>query len=390
MPKLTKRAIEAAPIKDKDFILWDTELKGFHCKITPNGKKSYFLYYRTNDGRQRRPKIGSHGVITCEQAREIAQQWISDVAQGNDPSANKHALRKSPNVKQLFARYLLEHAPHKKISSQKRDKRLGEIYIVPYLGHLKVSSITRDDIFKLHKMMQNVNANRMLSLLSKMLNLAELWGYRPDGSNPCRHVKKYAEHKRERFLTPDEMTRLLKILDEEEGNKKELPSVLYALRLLLLTGCRLTEILTLRWAEVNFEQNCLDLSDSKTGKRRVYLSPQALELLKKIPRIQDNVYVITGKKEGSHLINLQKPWGRIRKKADLTDVRIHDLRHTFASVAAINGLSLPMIGALLGHTQTQTTARYAHLVGQPLLEAVGKIGNSIEGKKDSVSADTSI
>ena len=191
MSKLTKRVIESAPIKDKDFILWDTELKGFHCKITPNGKKSYFLYYRTNDGRQRRPKIGSHGVITCEQAREIAQQWIADVAQGNDPSANKHALRKSPNVKQLFDRYMLEHAPHKKISSQKRDKRLGEIYIVPYLGHLKVSSITRDDIFKLHQMMQNVNANRMLSLLSKMLNLAELWGYRPDGSNPCRHVKKY-------------------------------------------------------------------------------------------------------------------------------------------------------------------------------------------------------
>ena len=171
------------------------------------------------------------------------------------------------------------------------------------------------------------------------------------------------------------------VLEEEERGGKELPQALDALRLLLLTGCRLNEILTLRWQEVDVDKQCLFLADSKRGKRTVYLSPPALALLQRIPREKDHPYVIAGKNKQAHLINLQKPWRRIRKKAGLEDVRIHDLRHTFASVAAANGLSLPIIGALLGHTQTQTTARYAHLVGQPLLEAVGKVGESIQAHK---------
>ena len=264
----------------------------------------------------------------------------------------------------------------KKLSSQQRDKRLGEMYIVPHLGHLKISSILREDIIGLHKIMQKINANRMLSLLSKMLNLAELWGYRADGTNPCRHIKKYAENKRQRFLSPDEILTLQQVLAEEEG--KELPSVLLAIRLLLLTGCRLGEILSLSWQEVDFDKSCLFLNDSKVGKRTVYLSPQAIELLKNTPREKDHPYVIAGKNKQAHLINLQKPWRRIRNKAGLSDVRIHDLRHTFASVAAANGLSLPMIGALLGHTQTQTTARYAHLLGKPMLEAVEKISEAMK------------
>jgi len=211
--------------------------------------------------------------------------------------------------------------------------------------------------------------------------LAELWGYRADASNPCRHVQKYAETKRERFLSQEEITRLMAVLDAEEKEDKELPPVLCAIRLLLLTGCRLNEILRLSWQEVDFDKSCLFLLDSKRGKRTVYLSPPAVELLQNIPREKDHPYVIAGKNKHSHLINLQKPWRRIRKKAGLEDVRIHDLRHTFASVAAAKGLSLPVIGALLGHSQTQTTARYAHLVGQPLLEAVGKVGESIHVRR---------
>lgn len=384
--KLTKRVVDTIQPVNKDLIVWDTEIKGFGCKITPQGNKSYFLYYRTKDGRQRRPKIGIHGVITCEQAREIAQQWLAEVTKGQDPSAVKQELRSAPTVKELFERYMQEHAPHKKQSSQIEDKRLGEKYIISSLGSIKVCSLLREDIVKVHAAMRSMptNANRMLSLFSKMLSLAEVWGYRPDHSNPCRHIKKYPENKRERFLSQEEIIRLQQVLFEEESQKIEMPSVLCAIRLLLLTGCRLNEILTLRWKEVDFEKKCLFLSDSKVGKRTVYLSPQAIDLLSSISsscKEKDNPYVITGKKHGAHLINLQKPWRRIRKKVGLEEVRIHDLRHTFASVAAANGLSLPIIGALLGHTQTQTTARYAHLVGKPMLEAVERIGQQMGKNK---------
>jgi integrase len=220
----------------------------------------------------------------------------------------------------------------------------------------------------------------VLSVLSKALNLAELWGYRPNHSNPCLHIKKYGENKRERFLNQEEMNQLMKVLDEEEQSNEN-PWHLHAIRLLLLTGCRLSEILTLKWDEVDFDNQCLRLRDSKTGKKPVYLSTPAVDLLKRIPQEMGNSFVICGGKEGAHLVNLQKPWRRIRAKVGLDDVRIHDLRHTFASIAASNGLSLPIIGALLGHKQTQTTARYAHLIGQPLIEASEKIGGKIMGGK---------
>lgn len=380
MQKLTKKIVEASQPKDKDLILWDSEISGFMCKVTPAGKKSYFLYYRTHDRRQRRPKIGDHGIVTCEQARGIAQRWLLEVSQGKDPSSEKQELRVMPTVKELADQYMREHAPHKKASSQKEDKRLWVQHILPTLGALKVSSLDRSDIAKLHHSFQHLptTGNRVLSVLSKALNLAELWGYRPNHSNPCLHIKKYGENKRERFLNQDEINSLMAALDEEEVESQN-PWPLYAIRLLLLTGCRLNEVLTLKWEEVDLEKQCLSLRDSKTGKKLVYLSTAAIELFRDIPQEIGNPFVICGGKEGAHLINLQKPWRRIRAKVGLDDVRIHDLRHTFASIAASNGLSLPIIGALLGHKQTQTTARYAHLIGQPLIDASEKIGGQIMG-----------
>ncbi|MES2252451.1 MAG: tyrosine-type recombinase/integrase [Pseudomonadota bacterium] len=378
MAKLTKRIVESTSPQEKDILLWDSELKGFCCKITPVGKRSYMLFYRTADGRQRKPLIGAHGAITCEQARDIAQKWLSEAAQGKDPSAEKKALRSSPTIKELSLKYMVEYAPHKKASSSKEDQRLWDKQILPVLGSFKVASLTREDILKFHHSLKQtpITANRVLSLLSKTLNLAELWEFRPDHSNPCRHVKKYAENKRERFLSQEEITRLMSVLDEEEKEDKELPSVFRAIRLLILTGCRLNEVLTLRWSEVDLKNQCFNLSDSKTGKKTVYLAPAAIQVLNSIPRMEGNPYVIYGKKDGAHLVGLQKPWTRIREKADL-NIRIHDLRHTFASVAASNGLSLPIIGALLGHRQTQTTQRYAHLVGKVLLDACEMIGKQL-------------
>jgi integrase len=380
MQKLTKKIIEITLPQDKDLILWDSEVSGFMCKITPAGKKSYFLYYRTQDRRQRRPKIGDHGVMTCEQARSIAQRWLLEVSQGKDPSSDKQELRSMPTMKELADQYMREYAPRKKASSRKEDKRLWDQHILPVLGTLKVSSLDRSDIAKLHHSLQHlpISANRVLSLLSKALNLAELWGYRPNHSNPCLHIKKYTEQKRERFLSQDEILRLMKAL-EEEARENDNPWPLHAIRFLLLTGCRLNEILTLKWEEVDLENQCLRLRDSKTGKKIVYLSTAAIELFKAIPQEKGNTFVICGGKEGAHLVNLQKPWRRIRSKVGLDDVRLHDLRHTFASIAASNGLSLPIIGALLGHKQTQTTARYAHLIGQPLIDASELVGGKIMG-----------
>ncbi len=380
MPKLTKKIVEATQPQKKDLILWDSEISGLMCKITPAGKKSYFLYYRTHDRRQRRPKICDHGIMKCEQARDIAQKWLLEVSQGKDPSADKQELRTSPTLTELAEQYMREHGPRKKASSRKEDQRLWNQHILPHLGSLKVSSISRSDIAKLHNAYQHLptTANRIYSVLSKALNLAELWGYRPNHSNPCLHVKKYKETKRERFLSQEEILRLMSSLDEEEKSCQNIWAV-YAIRLLLITGCRLNEILTLKWEEVDYDNQCLRLSDSKTGKKLVYLSTIAVELLKTIPQIEGNVYMICGERRGAHLVNLQKPWQRVRARANLGDVRIHDLRHTFASIAASNGLSLPIIGALLGHKQTQTTARYAHLIGQPLLEVSEKISEKIMG-----------
>jgi integrase len=218
-----------------------------------------------------------------------------------------------------------------------------------------------------------------------MMNLAEAWGLRLDGSNPVRHVKKYREDKRERYLTKAELQRLGTVLADAQIKRSESPFAVAAIGLLVLTGARLNEILTLRWEYVDLENEVLRLPDSKTGAKLIYLNAVAINLLRTMPRMAGNPYVIAGKNSGARLINLQKPWRRIRAKANLDDVRIHDLRHSFASVAAGTGMSLPMIGKLLGHSQPVTTARYAHLAVDPIRAASNLIGAEISaamnGKK---------
>jgi integrase len=216
-----------------------------------------------------------------------------------------------------------------------------------------------------------------------MMNLAEAWGLRLDGSNPVRHVKKYREDKRERYLTKAELQRLGAVLADPQTKAMESPFVVAAIGLLVLTGARLIEILTLRWEYVDLENEVLRLPDSKTGAKLIYLNAAAINLLRTMPRMAGNPYLIAGKNPGARLINLQKPWRRIRAKANLDDVRIHDLRHSFASVAAGTGMSLPMIGKLLGHSQPVTTARYAHLAADPIRAASNLIGAEIDAAMNS-------
>ena len=222
-------------------------------------------------------------------------------------------------------------------------------------------------------------ANRTVAMLSKFFNWTEKLGLRPDGSNPCRHVEKYREAKRERFLSEAELARLGEALRAAETDKTASPWVIAAIRLLTLTGARLSEVLTLRWDYVDFDRATIRLPDSKTGAKTLHLNAPALEVLSAIPRLEDNPHVICGERKGAHLVNIQKPWRRIRKAAGLNDVRIHDLRHSFASVAAAGGMSLPLIGALLGHSQPATTARYAHLSSDPLRAASDAIAGRIAG-----------
>ena len=229
----------------------------------------------------------------------------------------------------------------------------------------------------LHQDMQATpyQANRTLAVLSKMFNLAELWGMRPDGSNPCRHVKRYKERKRERFLSDTEYARLGSALRDAEVS--ETPSSVAAIRLLMLTGCRLSEILTLRWDCVDLDVGRLNLRDSKSGAKIVHLGEPAIEVLRGVHRVDGNPWVIAGRRRGGHLTDLQTPWRRIRARAGLDDVRIHDLRHSFASGGLLVGEGLPMIGKLLGHTQVQTTARYAHLAADPVKAAADRISERI-------------
>ena len=222
-----------------------------------------------------------------------------------------------------------------------------------------------------------VRANKTVQVLSEFFNWCEENEYRDDHTNPCRHVKKYKEEARQRFLTQEEQQRLEQTLQRAEREEIATIYTIEAIRMLMFTGARLREILDLKWEYINWEHGILSLPKSKTRAKTIYLNPQATQVLKRMIRQQDNPYVFCGVKQGQPIINLQKPWRRIRSWADLDDVRIHDLRHTFASVAVMNGMSLPIVGALLGHTKPQTTARYAHLAADPLKEAAELIGNKI-------------
>ena len=380
MPKLTKRLVEGIEPQAQVIVVWDSKIPGFGVRVRPSGRRVYILKYRNRQGRQRKPNIGLHGVFTVDEARKLAGQWLRDVGHGLDPAAARQADRKMPAVKALAERYLTDHAEvRKRPSSVANDRRLIEKRVLPAIGSVGVNAVTRTDIDRLHQSLRKTpyEANRTLALLSKMFNLAELWGLRPDGSNPCRHIKRFKEQKRERFLSADELGRLGEVLVEAEKAQAELPSVMSCIWLLIFTGCRLSEILTLRWDDVDFEAQCLRLPMSKTGSKVVHLGAPALEVLAGIDRVEGNPYVIVGQKARTHLVNMQKPWRRIRKRAGLDDVRLHDLRHTFASFGAGAGLSLPIIGKMLGHTQPQTTQRYAHLAPDPVKQAVVEVSATI-------------
>lgn len=379
MPKLTKRFVDQVEPEAKDVTYWDDELRGFGLRVWPSGRKVYIATTRVK-GRLRKVTIGPHGPTTPEKARVKAHQIISEAKAGNDPVKEMDQTRKSPTMKELGERFLKDYvAVRCKASTQYEYRRSVKLFINPKIGTRKASDIERKDIAELHHNMREVpyQANRTLGVLSKMFNLAEVWGLRPDHSNPCLHVKKFPEKKRERFLSPKEYAALGKTLNEIKIDGSETRSAIHAIRLLMLTGCRLGEIMTLKWDYVDMRAREFCLPDSKTGAKIVHFGDAVAKILKEIERIEGNPWVITGKLEGARLTDLQHPWRRIRSRAGLPDLRIHDLRHSYASGALALGEGLPMIGKLLGHTQVQTTARYAHLANDPVKAAAGKVSDAI-------------
>lgn len=374
--KLTKRRVDAAKPGET---VWDGDIPGFGLRVTKGGVKSYVLKYRVARA-QRWLTIGRHGAPwTPDTARKEALSLLAEISKGIDPVVERAREADSETVAAFAERYQKEYsAQHKKPSSREADAYHLKNHILPRLGTMQLNAVSRQDVAKLHFAIKDkpYSANRALTLLRHMYVMAARWGVIAEGVDPTKHIAKYKEHKRERFLSPEELSRLGKALDgAEEGG--ESIYVITAIRLLIFTGARLSEILTLTWGDVDLEARLLRLSDSKTGKKTIALAAPAVEILASLPHMQGNPYVICGRNAGEHLVNLQKPWRRIRKAAGLDDVRIHDLRHSFASFAAAGGMSLPLIGSLLGHTQAQTTQRYAHLADDPRLAAADSIASEI-------------
>ena len=386
--KLTKRVVDGLMGRDKTYAVRDAELAGFSVRVYSGGRRTFFYRYRVGGGRGapiREPKIGDFGPLSVDQARSIAKDWAAEVRRGGDPAATRNAEREAPTMAALFDRYLTDYAlKRKKASSLRNDRRMIEKELKPAFGRMRVKDVTRQQIRAYHASLEDkpFEANRRLALLSKAFSYAgDELEWIPRGDHPVKGVMRFKEEGRRRYLSEDEIMRLGVALKKAEEGQLERAISLYAvamLRLVLLTGARHSEILTLRWDEVNLTRGCLELEDSKTGRKEIYLSSAARAVLASLPRQIHNPYVIVGAKPNSHLVNIKDPWATIRRDAGLEDVRIHDLRHNFASLGARAGMSLPLIGKLLGHKSVQTTARYAHLSDDPLHAAAGSIGTDIE------------
>ena len=375
--KISKRSVDGLRVESKDAVFWDRELPGFGVRVHRTGRKSYVVQTRGPSG-PKRVTIGRHGDISAEQARKEAASIIDRIKCGMDPVP-------APPAPELTVADLAERcmSAHAKVNCRPKTVELYRhainSYIVPEFGSLAVGAVDRAQVMAQHYKLRDkpYQANHVLGVLSKMFSLAETWGLATPGSNPCRSVHMYRKRKRERFLTEDEYRRLGRVLDEAEGDGSVWPYSIHAIRLLILTGCRRNEIATLRWDDVDRTAGELRLRDSKTGARMIPLTPTIEDVLTGIPRIPGNPWVIAGKKPGAHLSNVDEAWRRLRARAGLYDVRIHDLRHSYASRALALGESLSMIGRLLGHSKIGTTARYAHLARDTERTSAAKVGGSI-------------
>ena len=386
--KLTKRTLDALEPREKPFIVFDGALPGFGVRVMPSGVKAFVLEYRPGSGgrgvAKSRLTLGRFGVMTVDQARTAALTALARVRLGEDPQAEKTRQRDALSVAALIEAFLEGHVqklkPRTRVSYEAALAKLRAAY-----GGSKAAALTRAQLTGLHRSMANAPyaANRALAVISSLYARAIDQGLLPEGhTNPATKIGRYREHAREQFLTGEELARLGAALRMAEPKN---PFVVAAIRVLLLTGARMSEILHARWEHIDTERGILFLPDSKTGRKPVYLSAAALAILSEIPRLKGNPHVFPSQKVGAPRVKLHSAWVPIREAAGLDGVRIHDLRHNFASFGVGASLGLPIIGKLLGHSQPSTTARYAHLCADPMHAAVETIGSEIsaalEGRK---------
>ena len=380
---LTNRAVTALRV-ERDTVYWDRDLPGFGVRVYPAGGKVYIAQAREPDRTARRVTVGRHDVLNADQARQRAALIIARIRAGEDPVPLPLAARFNggPTVADLAERYLEEHVLVRiKPGTQFRVRGMLHNHILPSLGRLPLEAVEPSHVSEFHQELSDrpVTANKCVKVLSHMYRLGAGWGLVPEGFNPCRSVEKYPERSRERFLTDAEFTRLGRVLDEAVDSGSAPLTAVTAIRLLMLTGCRKNEILTLRWTDVDLDAGQLHLGDSKTGPRAVQLPPTAVELLETLPRRKGSPWVFPGNDRNGRYSagGLDHAWQTVRAAAGLEDVRMHDLRHSFASRALALGETLPVIGKLLGHSDIETTARYAHLAHDSIHETAERIAGSI-------------
>jgi integrase len=398
--KSTVDSLFCPPDKDRE-IIWDDKLKGFGIAAFPTGVKTYVAQYR-KDGRSHRIVIGKHGRLTPDEARREAKALLGDVEKGANPAVERRTKREAPTLNKAAEGFLAYAFAKKKIGTAKGYEGALRLHILPELGSKRLTEIQPVDVETLHASMSDrpPQANRTLDVLSAVWTWAAKQKHVDAASNPAKSVEKYRESARERYLTKDELLRLSGALtsaettglpysvDESKPKTKHAPKpknryrkfdcyTVAAIRLLTLTGARLREVLDAKWEHVDLERGMIFLPDSKTGRKPIYLSAAAAAILSTLPRVDGNPYVIPGEKTGQPRADLKRPWDAICEAAGLDKVRLHDLRHSFASVGAGASLGLPIIGKLLGHSQPSTTQRYAHLDADPMRRAVETIGATI-------------
>ena len=375
--RITKRTVDALGVDEGDATFWDRSLAGFGVRVHATGRKVYVVQSRGPAG-LKRVSLGKHGDLAPEEARKKAAEVIDRIKRGEEPIPAPPAP--DLTVAGLAERYLKTHVGmHCKPRTAALYRTALEKHILPELGGKTLGEVGRGDVADLHHRLRETPsmANTAAMVLSRMYRLAETWELVPPGCNPCRSLRHYRERPRERFLTPEEYRQLGRALREAEAREAPWPQAVAAIRLLLLTGCRKSEILTLRWDDVDRVNGELRLRDAKSGPRMVPLTPPLMAVLDGIPQPDGNRWVIPGRKPEAHLPDLKHYWKTIAARASLKDVRIHDCRHSYASRALALGHSLSMIGRLLGHAKVATTARYAHLLRDAEKAAASRVGDSI-------------
>jgi integrase len=403
--KFTKRAVDAIESTNKRQVFFDDDFTGFALRVSETGKKSFYFSYRTGKGRAAEKKwvmLGAFPTMSVEQARQKAKDMAASVQQGIDPAKEIQADKEAKSMKEALQSFLDEHVSKLKPGTIKSYTMIIKKYLIPNFGKLRVKEVIYSDIAKFHHTMQETPylANRSYAVLSKFFSWCELHGHRERGDSPCRGITKYKELKRQDFIGATELAILGDTLARMEENwierkttKEKRTSEFVdtittqaaaAIRLLMFTGARVGEILSLEWSNIDLEQGTARLPDSKTGFKVLQLPAPALAVLEALPRL--GKWVFPADSESGHMVNIKDAWGDVLKQANLSGWRLHDLRHCFASMMVNSGASLPIVGKILGHNNVSTTQRYAHLEQNPARkaaeDAASKIAKALQRKME--------